>query len=396
MDMNDRSLRKMVIGLGGKSEGVPREARFDITAASEVMAILGLSSDLRDLEARCARIVIGRAPDGKPVRAGDLSAQAAMTALLRDALMPNLVQTREGGPALVHGGPFGNIAHGCSSIVATRMALQYADEVITEGGFGFDLGGEKFLDIKCRAAGLWPRAVVLVATLRALKYHGGVPLAAVAQPDLAGLQRGFDHLDKHLESLAGYGLPVVVAINRFPNDVDSEIEALRSFARERGVVVAAHEGFGKGGDGSLELADAVRDVLDRTDAQPPKPKFLYELQTPPEEKIRTIAKRIYGADDVIFTSAARKQIETIVGMGEGNLPICMAKTHLSLTDDATRVGRPRGFKVTVREVRLSAGAGYIVPLTGEIMTMPGLPKEPASRKVVMHDDGRITGLMQGE
>jgi formate--tetrahydrofolate ligase len=396
LDMNDRSLRRMVIGLGGKSEGVPRETRFDITAASEVMAILCLSSDLRDLEARCARIVVGRGTDGKVVRAGDLFAQAAMTALLRDALMPNLVQTREGGPALVHGGPFGNIAHGCSSIVATRMALAYADEVITEGGFGFDLGGEKFLDIKCRAAGLWPRAVVLVATLRALKSHGGVPASAVAQPDLAGLQRGFDHLAKHLESLAGYGLPVVVAVNRFPNDPASEIDALRSFVKERGVGMAAHEGFSKGGEGSLELADTVLSLLDSTEANPPKPAFLYELTASPEEKIRKIAKRIYGADDVSFTSSAKKQLEGIVAMGEGNLPICMAKTHLSLTDDATRVGRPKGFTVTVREVRLSAGAGYIVPLTGEIMTMPGLPKEPASRRVVVHDDGRITGLMQGE
>ena len=396
LDMNDRSLRKIIVGLGGKSEGVPREARFDITAASEVMAILGLSSDLKDLEARCARIVVARGPDGKVVRAGDLSAQAAMTALLRDALMPNLVQTREGGPALVHGGPFGNIAHGCSSIVATRLALAYADEVITEGGFGFDLGGEKFLDIKCRTAGLWPRAVVLVATLRALKCHGGVPLPLVQQPNMDGLRRGFDHLEKHLESLAGYGLPVVVAVNQFPNDTAEEIAALRSFARERGVAVAAHEGFGKGGEGSLELADTVLSVVNATDAAPPAPKFLYELHAPVEEKIRTVAQRIYGADDVVFTPAARKQIEAIVTLGEGNLPICMAKTHLSLTDDASRQGRPRGFNITVREVRLSAGAGYIVPLTGEIMTMPGLPKEPASRRVVVHPDGRVTGLMQGE
>jgi formate--tetrahydrofolate ligase len=396
MDMNDRALRNMVIGLGGKSDGVPREARFDITAASEVMAILGLSSSLKDLEERCARIVIARTPEGKPVRAGDIQAQAAMTALLRDALMPNLVQTREGGPALVHGGPFGNIAYGCNSILATKMALTYGEEVITEGGFGFDLGGEKFLDIKCRAAGIWPRMVVLVATLRALKFHGGVPLAAVSQPNMEGLKKGFDHLAKHLESLDHYGLPALVAVNRFPNDTEEEIEALRSFVAERGAGFATHEGFSKGGDGALELADNVLDVLAKTDAAPAKPKFLYELTATPEEKIRTVAQKIYGADDVAFTSTAKKQIETIVGMGEGNLPVCVAKTHLSLSDDASRQGRPRGFTITVREVRLSAGAGYIVPLTGEIMTMPGLPKEPASRRVVVHNDGRITGLMQGE
>jgi formate--tetrahydrofolate ligase len=396
LDMNDRSLRNMVIGLGGKSDGVPRESRFDITAASEVMAILGLSTSLRDLEARCARIVVGRGPDKQVVRAGDLFAQSAMTALLRDALMPNLVQTREGGPALVHGGPFGNIAYGCSSILATRMALGYADEVITEAGFGFDLGGEKFLDIKCRTAGVWPRAAVLVATLRALKYHGGVPLSAVSQPNMAGLRLGFDHLQKHLESLAGYGLPTLVAVNQFPNDTREELDALRAFVTERGVGFAVHEGFSKGGDGSLEFADAVLEMLDRTDAAPPQPKFLYELESTPEEKIRAIAQRIYGADDVVFTPAARKQIEGIVALGEGHLPVCVAKTHLSLTDDPTRCGRPRGFSVTVREVRLSAGAGYIVALTGELMTMPGLPKEPASRRVVVHEDGRITGLMQGE
>jgi formate--tetrahydrofolate ligase len=276
------------------------------------------------------------------------------------------------------------------------MALSYADEVITEGGFGFDLGGEKFLDIKCRAAGVWPRGVVLVATLRALKYHGGVGLKSVSEPNMEGLKRGFDHLGKHLESLAGYGLPAVVAINRFPNDTDEEMAALRDFVSERGVNVAAHEGFGKGGEGSLELADTVMDMLGKTDAHPPKAQFLYEMEAAPEEKIRTIAQKIYGADDVTFSAAAKKQIEGIVAMGEGALPICMAKTHLSLTDDASRMGRPKGFKINVKEVRLSAGAGYIVALTGEIMTMPGLPKEPASRRVVVHPDGRITGLMQGE
>jgi formate--tetrahydrofolate ligase len=396
MDMNDRFLRDVLVGLGGKANGVPRETRFDITAASEVMAILGLSSDLKDLEARCARIVVGRTGDGKAVRAGDLHAEASMAALLRDALLPNLVQTREGGPALVHGGPFANIAHGCSTVLSTRMALDYADEVITEAGFGFDLGGEKFLDIKCRSSGLWPRAVVLVATLRALKCHGGVPLRAVADPDAEGLQRGFDHLAKHLESIAGYGLPAIVAVNRFPTDTDAELDLLRAFCRERGVPVAAHEGFGKGGEGALELADGVLALLDSTDARPPAPKFLYPLVASPEEKIRTIARRIYGAEDVAFTPAARKQLEAAIELGGGVLPVCVAKTHLSLSDDPTRVGRPRGFMVTVKEVRLSAGAGYLVALTGEILTMPGLPREPAAKRVVLQADGRVSGLMQGE
>ncbi|MBM4379978.1 MAG: formate--tetrahydrofolate ligase [Deltaproteobacteria bacterium] len=396
MDMNDRSLRRVVLGLGGKADGVPRESRFDITAASEVMAILGLSSSLADLQRRCARIVVGRGPDGRPVRAGDLHAEAAMTALLRDALMPNLVQTREGGPALVHGGPFANIAYGCSTIVGTRLGLSYAQEVVTEGGFGFDLGGEKFLDLKCRTAGTWPRAVVLVATLRALKFHGGVPLKAVGEPDMAGLQRGFDHLGKHLETVAAYGLPAVVAVNRFPTDREEELEALRGYARGRGVALAVHEGFSRGGEGALELADAVLEVLGGTNAAPPAPKFLYPLESTAEEKLNAIARTAYGADGVVFTAQARKQLEDIVQVGEGKLPVCVAKTHLSLTDDPARIGRPSGFNVTVREVRLSAGAGYIVCLTGELMTMPGLPKEPASHRVVVHPDGRITGLMQGE
>lgn len=396
LDMNDRALRHVVVGLGGKANGVPRETRFDITAASEVMAILGMSSSLKDLEERCARIVIGRAPDGSAVRAGDLHAQAAMTALLRDALMPNLVQTREGGPAIVHGGPFANIAHGCSTIVGTRLALSYAQEVITEGGFGFDLGGEKFLDLKCRTAGLWPRAVVLVATLRALKHHGGVPLSSVSEPSKEGLSRGFDHLARHLETLAAFGLPAVVAVNRFPTDREDELDDLRRFVASQGAAYATHEGFSKGGEGALELADVVLDTLDRTDAEPPRPKFTYALDAPVERKIEAIAKNVYGADGVAFTAHARKQLDQIAKLGEGLLPVCIAKTHLSLTDDPTRTGRPRGFTITVREVRLSAGAGYIVCLTGELVTMPGLPKEPASRRVVVHEDGRITGLMQGE
>jgi formate--tetrahydrofolate ligase len=396
LDMNDRSLRRLVVGLGGRTEGVPRETRFDITAASEVTAILGLSESLEDLQRRLSRIVVGRTATGEPVRAGDLGAAGAMTALLRDALMPNLVQTREGGPALVHGGPFANIAYGCSSVVGTRLALAYADEVVTEGGFGFDLGGEKFLDLKCRSAGLWPRVVVLVATLRALKFHGGVPLASVGLPDREGLRRGLDHLDRHLESLASFGLPAVVAVNRFPNDGEDELDLLGSHVRGRGAAFAVHDGFVRGGEGALELADVVRDVLDATDAGPPEPRFSYEAGTDALTKLEAVARRVYGADGVDLTPQARKQLEAIERMGEGHLPVCIAKTHLSLTDDPTRTGRPRGFRITVREVRVAAGAGYVVCLTGDLMTMPGLPKEPASTRVVVHPDGRITGLMQGE
>jgi formate--tetrahydrofolate ligase len=396
LDMNDRFLRNVMVGLGGKAHGVPREGAFDITAASEVMAILCLSSSLKDLEARCARIVVGQTRDGKPVRAGDIFAAPSMTALLRDALLPNLVQTREGGPAIVHGGPFGNIAHGCNSILGTRLALAYGDDVVTEGGFGFDLGAEKFLDIKCRAAGIWPRGVVLVATLRALKMHGGAPLARVTSPDSEALRGGLDHLAKHLESIAAFGLPSVVAVNRFPTDTDAELAELTAAARAHGADTAVCEGFARGGEGSLDLADRVLAMLDRTDSAPPAPRFLYSLDQKPEDKIRAIARTVYGADDVNFTPAAQKDLAAAVALGGGELPICMAKTHLSLSDDPTKQGRPRGFNVTVREVRLSAGAGYLVPLTGEILTMPGLPREPAARRVVVHDDGRITGLMQGE
>ena len=396
MDMNDRFLRNVIVGLGGKAHGVPRETSFDITAASEVMAILALSEGLKDLETRLGRIVVGQAPDGSPVRANDVNAAASMVALLKDALMPNLAQTREGGPAIVHAGPFGNIAHGCSSVMGTRLALAYADEVVTEAGFGFDLGAEKFLDIKCRGAGVWPRGVMLVVTLRALKHHGGAAAAQVAEPDRDALLRGFDHLEKHLESVAAFGLPAVLCVNRFPQDTASELDELRAFATARGVGIAVCDGFTKGGEGSLELADTVLAMLDATDAAPPQPRFLYSLEQPPEEKIRAIARTVYGADDVAFTPGARKDLETARALGGAGLPVCMAKTHLSLSDDPTKTGRPRGFTLTVREVRLSAGAGFLVALTGELLTMPGLPREPAARRVTVHPDGRITGLMQGE
>jgi formate--tetrahydrofolate ligase len=395
MDMNDRALRGVVVGLG-KGNAPSRETSFDITAASEVMAILCLAASPKDLEARLARIVVGTTPQGKPVTAGDLGAASAMTALLLDAIQPNLVQTREGTPAIVHGGPFANIAHGCNSVLATRLALAYGQDVVTEAGFGFDLGAEKFLDIKCRTAGIWPRGVVLVATHRALKMHGGVPVARAADPDVDALRRGLDHLSRHLETLRTYGLPAVVAVNAFPQDTADEAAVLAEYGRSQGVSVARCEGFARGGDGALELADAVLSMLDATDAAPPTPRYMYELSDSPEEKIRKIARGVYGADRVDFTPAARKDLDAAVKLGAAELPVCMAKTHLSLTDDATRVGRPRDFTITVREVRLSAGAGYVVALTGEIMTMPGLPKEPAARRVVVHPDGTITGLMQGE
>jgi formate--tetrahydrofolate ligase len=395
LDMNDRALRHVVVAMG-KGNGPMRETAFDITAASEVMAILCLATSVKDLESRLGRIVVGTTIAGKPVRASDLGASAAMTALLLDALMPNLVQTREGTPAVVHGGPFANIAHGCNSVLATRLALAYGQDVITEAGFGFDLGAEKFLDIKCRVGGMWPHGVVLVATHRALKMHGGVPVSKAGEPNAAALTRGLEHLEKHLETLRFYGLPAVVAVNGFPNDTDDEQAVLKDFAARNGVAVARHEGFAKGGEGALELADAVASMLDRSDAQRPVARYTYELGDPPAEKIRKIARTVYGADDVVFTASALKDLDAVAALGGAELPVCMAKTHLSLTDDPSRPGRPWGFNITVKEVRLSAGAGFVVALTGEIMTMPGLPKVPAAARVVVHDDGRVTGLMQGE
>jgi formate--tetrahydrofolate ligase len=396
MDMNDRSLRKVIVGLGGKAHGTPREDRFDITAASEIMAILALSLDHADLEARLSRMVVGYTYDGKAVTAGQLEAVGAMCALLRDALKPNLVQTTEGGPAVVHCGPFANIAHGCNSVLATRLAMQLGDYAVTEGGFGFDLGGEKFLDIKCRAMGVWPRAVVLVATLRALKMHGGAPVKSAGEPDRARLEKGFAHLEKHLESVAAFGLTPVVAINVFPNDPAEELDLVREAAANLGARVAPCEGFARGGEGALELARTVSEVVDATDAAPPSPRFVYELSDLAEDKIRKVATTVYGARDVVFTPAAEKDLRSARDLGYGDLPVCMAKTQLSLSDDPTAIGRPRDFAVTVRNVRLSAGAGFLVPLTGEMMTMPGLPKVPAARNVKLQPDRKIKGLMQNE
>jgi formate--tetrahydrofolate ligase len=376
MDMNDRALRNVVLGLGRKADGVPRQDRFDITAASEVMAIVALASGPADLEARLSRIVVGSSTSGAPITAGDVGAAGAMTAVLRDALKPNLVQTGEGGAALVHAGPFGNIAHGCNSILATRL--------------------EKFLDIKCRVAGIFPRMMVLVATLRALKVHGGVAVKASGEPNPAALERGLPHLEKHLETAAFFGLPVVVAVNVFPNDTAEELALVDGATKRRGVRAVRCDGFALGGAGALDLGRVVAEVADATDAAPPPAKFVYELEDPLRDKVRKIAQTVYGAKDVAFTSTAEKDLKRIEELGGGKLPVCMAKTQLSLSDDPTVPGRPRDFIVTVREVRLSAGAGFVVPLTGEMMTMPGLPREPAALRVRLLPDGRIRGLMQNE
>ena len=396
MDMNDRFLRRCIVGLGGKASGTPREERFDITAASEIMAIMALAADYEDLEQRLSRIVIGQTYDGKAVTAGDLQAAGAMTAVLRDALLPNLVQTEEGGPAVVHCGPFGNIAHGCNSILATRLAMNLGDYAITEAGFGFDLGGEKFLDIKCRQAGIWPRALVIVATLRALKMHGGAPVKTCGQPDPEKLKKGIEHLEKHLETARVFGLKPIVAINVFPNDTEEEILMVEKAVEALGARLARSEGFGKGGEGALDLARVVCEVVDATDAAPPAARYLYELTDTPQEKIRKIAQSVYGAKDVLFTAAAEKNLQRIRDLGYADLPICMAKTQMSLTDDPAIFGRPRDFAITVREVRLSAGAGFLVPLTGDMMTMPGLPKVPASRGIRLLPTGKIKGLMQND
>ncbi len=396
LDMNDRFLRHVIVGLGGKAHGKPREDRFDITAASEVMAILALATSYEDLEARLGRIVVGSTFEGTAVTAGMIAAAPAMTAILRDALKPNLVQTLEGGPAIVHAGPFGNIAHGCNSVLATQLAMKLGDYVITEGGFGFDLGGEKFLNIKTRVAGVWPRAIMLVATLRALKMHGGVPVKDAANPNPGALEKGLAHLEKHIENAALYGLPAIVAINVFPQDQEDELRLVENAAKRLGARIERCEGFAKGGEGSLALAKAVAELADSSDASPPKPQYVYELEDAPRVKITKLAQKVYGAKDVVFAGTSDKDLKRIVDLGYEKLPICMAKTQLSLTDDPKIVGRPTGFTVTVREVRLSAGAGFLVALTGDMMTMPGLPKVPASRTIKLLPDGHIKGLMQND
>ena len=389
VDMNDRQLRFVVDGLGGKTNGMPREDGYDITVASEIMAVLCLASDITDLKKRLARLVVGYTYAGKPVTAGDLNAQGAMAALLKDALKPNLVQTLEHTPAFVHGGPFANIAHGCNSVTATKIALKLGDYAITEAGFGADLGAEKFLDIKCRMAGLKPSCVVLVATARALKYNGGVPKAETGKENLEALEKGLPNLLQHVENITTvYKLPCVVAINRFPTDTEAELKLIETKCKELGVNVALSEVWGKGGEGGIELAKEVVRLCE----QPNDFTFSYELDCSIKEKIEAIAKKIYHADGVNFTANAEKQIKTLTELGYDHMPICMAKTQYSFSDDQTKLGAPRGFTITVRNVKVSAGAGFLVALTGEIMTMPGLPKVPAAERIDVDETGKITGL----
>ncbi len=389
VDMNDRALRNIVIGLGGKAHGVPRQDGFDITVASEVMAILCLAKDLPDLKERLARIIVAYDYAGKPVTAGQLKAQGAMAALLKDALKPNLVQTIENVPAIIHGGPFANIAHGCNSVMATQTAMRLADYTITEAGFGADLGAEKFFDIKCRFAGLKPDAAVLVATVRALKMHGGVAKADLKQPNAAAVKAGLCNLDKHIENIGKFRVPLVVAINIFAQDTPEEIEAVRSHCAELGVPVALSDVFCQGGQGGVELAEEVVKLADsgKADFAP-----IYPDEASLKEKIETIAKEIYGADGVVYSKEADKALQDFTAMGYGQLPVCMAKTQYSFSDDAGLLGRPEGFKINIKNCRLSAGAGFVVALCGDIMTMPGLPKVPAAEKIDVNDAGLISGL----
>lgn len=389
LDMNDRALRNVVIGLGGKVNGVPREDGFMITVASEIMAILCLSSGIKDLKDRLGSILTAYTYDGTPVYARDLNAVGSMAALLKDAIKPNLVQTLENTPALMHGGPFANIAHGCNSVTATRLALKLGDYCITEAGFGADLGAEKFLDIKCRCAGLKPSCVVIVATIRALKYNGGVPKTELSKENTTALKNGIVNLETHIENMRKYGLPVVVAINRFATDTEAEIETIEAFCREKDVPVSLTEVFARGGEGGKELAEKVVKTIETKEAHF---KPIYDEKLSIKEKLNVLAKEIYRAGDVVFTSNAEKAISEIEKLGKDKLPICVAKTQYSLSDDPQKLGSPKGFTLTVRDVRLSAGAGFIVALTGDIMTMPGLPKQPAAYKIDVDDDGNVSGL----
>lgn len=389
VDMNDRQLRNAVDGLGGTSQGYVREDHWDITVASEVMAVFCLATSITDLKERLARIVIGYSRSKKPITAGDLHAEGAMAALLKDALKPNLVQTLEGTPAFVHGGPFANIAHGCNSVLATKMAMHFADYVVTEAGFGADLGAEKFMDIKCRLAGLKPDAVIIVATIKALKYNGGVPKADVQKPNLEALEKGLPNLLKHVENIKNvFGIPAVVALNKFVTDTPEEIALVEKKCAELGVNVKLSEVWEFGGKGGIELAKEVVKLCE----EPSELHYAYELDQPIEEKIECIAKKVYGADGVDFTDAAKKEIKNLTALGYDNIPVCMAKTQYSLTDNEKVLGRPTGFRITVRDITLSAGAGFIVALTGSIMKMPGLPKVPAAEKIDVDESGKITGL----
>ena len=389
VDMNDRELRNIVVGLGGKAHGVPRQDGFDITVASEVMAILCLATGLHDLKERLSKIIVAYDYSGNPITAGMLKAQGAMAALLKDAVKPNLVQTLENVPAIIHGGPFANIANGCNSVMATKTALKLADYTITEAGFGADLGAEKFFDIKCRYAGLKPDAVVLVATVRALKMHGGVPKTDLATPDVEAVKRGIVNLEKHIENIKQYGLPLVVAINAFAQDTPEELEAIRSHCAAHGVNVALSEVFAKGGEGGIELA---KEVVALATSGKADFKLLYGEELSLKEKIETIAKKIYGAVGVNYTKEANNALKDFEKMGYGHLPVCMAKTQYSFSDDPALLGRSEGFEITIKNCRIAAGAGFVVVLTGDIMTMPGLPKVPAAEKIDVSDDGVISGL----
>ena len=389
VDMNDRELRNIVVGLGGKAHGVPRQDGFDITVASEVMAILCLANDLHDLKERLSRIIVAYDYSGNPVTAGQIKAHGAMAALLKDAIKPNLVQTLENVPAIIHGGPFANIAHGCNSVMATKTCMKLADYTITEAGFGADLGAEKFFDIKCRYAGLKPDAVVIVATVRALKMHGGVPKTELKTPNVEAVKAGLCNLEKHIENVKKFGVPAVVAINIFAQDTAEELEAVREHCAKHGVNVALSDVFAKGGEGGIELANEVVALAEsgKADFKP-----IYELEMPLKAKIETIAKEIYGADGVNYSKEADKALKEFEDLGYGKLPICMAKTQYSFSDDQTLLGRPSGFKITIKNCRIAAGAGFVVVLTGDIMTMPGLPKVPAAEKIDVSDEGVISGL----
>ena len=389
LDMNDRVLRNIVVGLGSKGDGFTREDHFVITVASEIMAILCLANDMNDLKAKLARIIVAYDLDGNPVTAADLNAVGSMAALLKDAILPNMIQTLEHTPAFVHGGPFANIAHGCNSVRATNAALSIADYCITEAGFGADLGAEKFFDIKCRLAGLKPDAVVLVATIRALKYNGGVAKTDLGAENLDALKKGIVNLEKHIENLQKYGVPVVVTLNSFVTDTEAEVSFVRSFCEERNCEFALSTVWEHGGDGGIELAGKVLETLDKKESHF---KPLYEDDLPLTEKIETVAKEIYGAKGVVFSSTAAKQLQKLTDLGFGKLPVCMAKNQYSLSDDPAKLGRPEDFEITVREVYVSAGAGFVVVLTGAVMTMPGLPKKPAAFNIDVNDDGVITGL----
>lgn len=389
VDMNDRELRNIVVGLGGKAHGVPRQDGFDITVASEVMAILCLANDLHDLKERLSKIIVAYDYSGKPVTAGQIKAHGAMAALLKDAIKPNLVQTLENVPAIIHGGPFANIAHGCNSVMATKTCMKLADYTITEAGFGADLGAEKFFDIKCRYAGLKPDAVVIVATVRALKMHGGVPKTDLKTPNVEAVKKGLCNLEKHIENVKKFGVPAVVAINIFAQDTAEELAAVREHCAKHGVNVALSDVFAKGGEGGIELANEVVALAEsgKADFKP-----IYDLDMPLKAKIETVAKEIYGADGVNYTKEADKALKEFEELGYGKLPICMAKTQYSFSDDQNLLGRPTGFKITIKNCRIAAGAGFVVVLTGDIMTMPGLPKVPAAEKIDVSDDGVISGL----